>query len=55
LKPAKSPVDLRPFRSKADHASQQSLVAHYRRLAIPELVAALALMTGKNRRPAGEG
>lgn len=33
-------IDLRPFRAKADHR-EDTLQAQYRRLAIPEVVAAL--------------
>ena len=33
-------IDLRPFRAKAEHR-EDTLQAHYRRLAIPEVVAAL--------------
>jgi hypothetical protein len=37
----KKAIDLRPFRSKADWEREDSLKAHYRRLAIPEVVAAV--------------
>jgi hypothetical protein len=40
----KSPIDLRPFRSKADHEREQSLESRYRNVAIPELVAILVQM-----------
>ena len=34
-------IDFRPFQSKADHEREDTLRAHYRSLAIPEVVAAL--------------
>ena len=40
----KSPIDLRPFRSKAEHEREQSLESRYRNVAIPELVAVLVQM-----------
>lgn len=53
MKFAKSLVDMRPFRSKAEDQSEQSLHAKYRPLAIPGLLAAVALMSRKGDRPAG--
>lgn len=41
MKRHQHPIDLRPFRSKADQAREQALEAHYRRIAIPDVVAAL--------------
>ncbi len=41
------PVDQRPFRSKADHAREQTLEAQYRRLAIREVVAAVQQCAGQ--------
>lgn len=38
---AKSPIDRRPFRSKADHEREDALQAQYRSVAIREVVAAL--------------
>jgi hypothetical protein len=35
------PLDIRPFRSKADRAREQSLETHYRSIAIPDVVAAI--------------
>lgn len=35
------PVDLRPFRSKAERAREQMLEAHYRSVAIPDVVAVI--------------
>lgn len=36
-----SPLDQRPFRSRAEHDRQDSLESKYRNVAIPGLVAAL--------------
>ena len=41
MKRHQHPVDLRPFRSKAERDREQTLVAHYRSLAIPDVVAAI--------------
>ncbi|HZP18601.1 MAG TPA: hypothetical protein VFB16_00180 [Bauldia sp.] len=41
MKTPKNPADIRPFRSKAEHENEEALEAKYRRLAIPEVVAAL--------------
>ena len=38
---AKSPIDRRPFRSKAEREREEALEAQYRSVAIPEVVAAL--------------
>ena len=38
----KNAIDRRPFRSKAERLLENQLEAHYRGLAIPELLAALA-------------
>jgi hypothetical protein len=38
----KSPIDRRPFQSKAEREREQSLEQKYLTVAIPELVAALA-------------
>ncbi len=38
---SKSPIDRRPFRSKADREREEALESHYRSVAIPEVVAAL--------------
>jgi hypothetical protein len=37
VKRTKQYVELRPFRSRADEALEQTLEAQYRRIAIPEL------------------
>jgi hypothetical protein len=37
----KTPIDLRPFRSKAEDQNEQSLQSQYRTIAIPEVVAAV--------------
>lgn len=37
----KSPIDVRPFRSKAEREREQSLESQYRSVAIPELAAVL--------------
>ena len=56
MKSPKSPIDRRPFRSKAEHQNEQSLEANYGRLAIPELIAALQLMpTAAAEQPAVKG
>ena len=34
-------IDLRPFQSKADWEREDALKAYYRRIAIPEVVAAI--------------
>jgi hypothetical protein len=47
VKSAKSPVDLRPFRSKADSESDLKLERKYRKLAIPCLVAVVELAKTK--------
>jgi hypothetical protein len=39
----KSPIDLRPFRSKSDQEREAALQARYHNLAIPEVVAALQI------------
>jgi hypothetical protein len=41
VQPKKSPVDQRPFQSKADREREVSLEAKYLNVAIPELAAAL--------------
>jgi hypothetical protein len=38
---SKSPIDRRPFRSKAEREREEALEAQYRNVAIPEVVAAL--------------
>jgi hypothetical protein len=38
---SKSIIDRRPFQSKADRERQEMLESQYRKVAIPELVAAL--------------
>lgn len=45
----KSPIDLRPFKSKADHEREQSLEAQYRRLGNAELLAVLDLLKPRER------
>jgi hypothetical protein len=52
VKSLTSPVDHRPFRSKTEDASDQSLHTKYGPLAIPELVAAVAQMSPKGEQPA---
>jgi len=38
---SKSPIDRRPFRSRADREREEALERQYRNVAIPEVVAAL--------------
>jgi hypothetical protein len=40
---AKNPIDRRPFRSKADQQNETVLESKYRGVAIPSVIAALAL------------
>ena len=41
MKRHQHPIDLRPFRSKAERAREQTLEAHYRNVAIPDVVAVI--------------
>ena len=41
VKTHKKTIDLRPFQSKADWQREDALKAYYRRIAIPEVVAAV--------------
>lgn len=41
-----TPIDQRPFRSKADQEREMALQTKYQRLAIPEVVAALQQTAG---------
>jgi hypothetical protein len=43
---SKNPIDLRPFRSRVELEREQALEAQYRRLAIPEVVAAIRQVAG---------
>jgi hypothetical protein len=45
----KSPIDLRPFKSKADHEREQALEAQYRSLGNAELLAVLDLLKPRER------
>jgi hypothetical protein len=47
----KKEIDRRPFQSKAELERQEMLARHYRKVAIPELVAALR-PSKQNRAPA---
>ncbi|MEX0853579.1 MAG: hypothetical protein WD036_09915 [Bauldia sp.] len=42
----KESFDFRPFQSRAELEREAALIAQYRRLAIPELVAAIQQMAG---------
>lgn len=42
----KTPIDLRPFRSKSDQEREMALQARYHNLAIPEVVAVLQIGNG---------
>jgi hypothetical protein len=42
------PIDQRPFRSRADHAREQTLEAKYREIAIPDVIAALQQQAGEH-------
>jgi hypothetical protein len=48
-----SPIDLRPFQAKSALDLQHALEQHYRRVAIPEVAAALSQRAPKT--PAVEG
>ena len=44
-------IDLRPFKSKAEHEREQALQEQYRGLAIPDLVAALKARKPRDSEP----
>lgn len=47
-------IDLRPFQSKADWQREDELKAHYRRIAIPEVVAAVQQRADRPAKNANE-
>ena len=53
---SKNPIDLRPFQSRLERDREQALEAQYRRLAIPEVVAAVRQVAGNQtiKRPGGD-
>jgi hypothetical protein len=48
----KKAIDRRPFQSRVDLERERALEAHYHRLAIPGLVAAVGLVAEAGRRAA---